>query len=77
MTEVRIAAPSSGEQRAYKGWSPVRIGKGAATQLQLDSYGEALDSIHLADTHALPIGYDAWTHVAGMVDWLCEHWDQP
>src|SRR5262252_7126904 len=60
----------------YKGSSPVRIGNGAANQLQLDIYGEALDSISLADTH-VPIGHDGWTHVAGMVDWLCEHWDQP
>jgi hypothetical protein len=33
-------------------------------------------SINLADER-LPIGHDGRTHVAGMVDWLCEHWDQP
>jgi GH15 family glucan-1,4-alpha-glucosidase len=60
----------------YKGSSPVRIGNGAANQLQLDIYGEALDSINLADTH-IPVGHDGWTHVSNMVDWLCEHWDQP
>ena len=37
----------------YRGSSPVRIGNGAAGQLQLDIYGEALDSVHLADTHGL------------------------
>jgi GH15 family glucan-1,4-alpha-glucosidase len=61
----------------YKGSSPVRIGNGAATQLQLDIYGEAMNSIYLADAHSLPVGHNAWTHLAGMVDWLCEHWDQP
>ena len=33
----------------YRGSSPVRIGNGASDQLQLDIYGEALDSVELAD----------------------------
>ena len=33
--------------------APVRIGNGAADQLQLDIYGEALDSVYLADQHGL------------------------
>ncbi|WP_344612380.1 glycoside hydrolase family 15 protein [Dactylosporangium salmoneum] len=56
---------------------PVRVGNGAAGQLQLDIYGEALDSLHLADSHALQISHRAWQHVARVVDWLCENWDQP
>jgi GH15 family glucan-1,4-alpha-glucosidase len=61
----------------YRGSSPVRIGNGAATQLQLDIYGEALDSIHLADAHELQMSHTAWLNTVSLMDWLCDHWDQP
>jgi GH15 family glucan-1,4-alpha-glucosidase len=61
----------------YKGSTPVRIGNGAADQLQLDIYGEAMDSIHLAATHGLQLAHAAWTNVAKLLDWVCDHWDQP
>jgi GH15 family glucan-1,4-alpha-glucosidase len=61
----------------YKGSSPVRIGNGAADQLQLDIYGEAMDSIYRFD-HATPaVGDRGWNDIVTMLDWLCEHWDQP
>ena len=61
----------------YRGSRPVRIGNGAADQLQLDIYGEAMDSIYLADTHGLQVGHEGWTELADVLDWLCEHWNQP
>jgi GH15 family glucan-1,4-alpha-glucosidase len=64
----------------FEGWRgsrPVRIGNGAADQLQLDIYGEAMNSIFLADASGLQAGHEAWTDLAGIVDWVCEHWDQP
>jgi GH15 family glucan-1,4-alpha-glucosidase len=61
----------------YRGSRPVRIGNGAADQLQLDIYGEALDSIHVADAHSLEMSHHAWRNVTHMVDWLCDQWDQP
>ena len=56
---------------------PVRIGNGAAGQLQLDIYGELMDSLYLADTQGIRVGHPGWTRLLGVLDWLCEHWDQP
>jgi len=55
---------------------PVRIGNGAYL-LQLEIYGEALDSICFADQRGVGISHRTWTELAGVVDWLVEHWDQP
>ncbi|MBX7158814.1 MAG: glycoside hydrolase family 15 protein [Acidimicrobiia bacterium] len=61
----------------YRGSSPVRIGNGAADQRQLDIYGEALDSIHLADTHGLELDHAGWMDLTRLLDWLSENWDLP
>ena len=42
----------------YAGSAPVRIGNGAATQLQLDIYGELIDSVYLYNKYGEPISYD-------------------
>src|SRR3954470_2141790 len=41
----------------YRASAPVRVGNGASDQLQLDIYGEALDSIYVADRHGLHVGH--------------------
>jgi GH15 family glucan-1,4-alpha-glucosidase len=64
----------------FEGWRgsrPVRIGNGAADQLQLDIYGEAADAMFLADTNGVQIAHRGWLAVTDFIDWLCEHWDQP
>ena len=64
----------------FEGWRgsrPVRIGNGAATQLQLDIYGEAMDSVRLGDEHGIPLTHAGWQQISRMMDWLCDHWDQP
>ncbi|GAB4327285.1 MAG: glycoside hydrolase family 15 protein [Dehalococcoidia bacterium] len=61
----------------YRGSRPVRIGNGAHDQLQLDIYGELLDSIYLFNKHGSPISYELWTHVQAMVEWLCDNWHLP
>ncbi len=61
----------------YRGSRPVRIGNGAADQLQLDIYGEALDSIYAADQRGIQSGHEGWLALTKIVDWLADNWDQP
>jgi GH15 family glucan-1,4-alpha-glucosidase len=61
----------------YRGSAPVRIGNGAADQLQLDIYGEAMDSIRFVDRSGGRVADRGWNDIVHMIDWLCEHWDQP
>ena len=61
----------------WRGSHPVRIGNGAADQLQLDIYGEAMDATLRADDHGLEVGHEVWLAVTRTVDWLCGQWDQP
>jgi GH15 family glucan-1,4-alpha-glucosidase len=60
----------------YCGSRPVRIGNGAADQLQLDIYGEALDAIHHGDRNGLGIADRGWTALTRIIDWLADNWDR-
>ncbi|MCX4514647.1 glycoside hydrolase family 15 protein [Streptomyces sp. NBC_01619] len=60
----------------YAGSRPVRIGNGAADQLQLDIYGEALDSIFFAHQRGIQLDHRGWTSLRTLLDWLSDHWDQ-
>ena len=61
----------------YCGSRPVRIGNAASGQLQLDIYGELMDSIYLYDKYGTPIAYDVWTQVRKMLDWVADNWMRP
>jgi GH15 family glucan-1,4-alpha-glucosidase len=56
---------------------PVRIGNAAHEQLQLDIYGELMDSVYLYNKYAQPVSYDAWIHLRRLVDWVCANWQRP
>jgi GH15 family glucan-1,4-alpha-glucosidase len=58
----------------YRGSRPVRIGNAAARQLQLDIYGELLDSVYLYNKYGQPISHDLWTDLRRLVDWVCRNW---
>lgn len=61
----------------YKGSSPVRVGNDAYGQLQLDIYGELMDSVYLYNKYGEPISYDFWKDLEQQINWLANNWDQP
>ncbi|HEX2741122.1 MAG TPA: glycoside hydrolase family 15 protein, partial [Rubrobacter sp.] len=61
----------------YRGSAPVRVGNAAADQLQLDIYGELIDSVYLYNKYGTPIFHDAWEDLSRVVEWVCEYWDEP
>ena len=70
----KLSEENLGHLDGYKGSRPVRIGNGAYDQLQLDIYGELMDSVYLSNKYGSPISYDLWVHLRRLVDWVCENW---
>jgi GH15 family glucan-1,4-alpha-glucosidase len=60
--------------KGYRGSRPVRVGNNAYKQLQLDIYGELMDSVYLFNKDGTPISYDLWIHLRRLLNWLCENW---
>ena len=58
----------------YRKSRPVRIGNVAYKQLQLDIYGELMDSVYLYDKYGEPIHYDLWSNLIRLIDWVCRNW---
>lgn len=61
----------------YRGSKPVRIGNAAHNQLQLDIYGEMMDSVYLYDKYGEIISHDLWRSLTRVVEWVAENWQQP
>jgi GH15 family glucan-1,4-alpha-glucosidase len=60
----------------YQGSRPVRVGNGAAGQLQLDVYGEVLETAELwRRNHEMTEG--TWRVLRGLVDWVSRNWHLP
>jgi GH15 family glucan-1,4-alpha-glucosidase len=61
----------------YENSPPVRIGNAAYLQLQLDIYGEMMDSIYLANKYGDPISHSGWQDVQRILEWLGKNWRRP
>ena len=61
----------------YEDSRPVRFGNAAAGQLQLDVYGEVLNTVYSAVRAGVPIDRHMWQVVASLMDYLEKHWREP
>src|SRR5215469_2356573 len=61
----------------YENSCPVRIGNAAYKQLQLDIYGEMMDSVYLANKYGHGISNQSWQEVQRMLEWLGKNWQRP
>ncbi len=61
----------------YEDSRPVRVGNGAADQLQLDVWGEVLDCLDAARAQGLAGTEDGWALQAAFMDFLEGAWRQP
>lgn len=63
--------------KGYRCSRPVRLGNAAYKQLQLDIYGELMDSIYLHNKYGSPVSYKVWKYCRRIANWVAENWDQP
>ncbi|MEU7914225.1 glycoside hydrolase family 15 protein [Microbispora bryophytorum] len=85
--DVQVLYGVAGERRlpemtldwlsGYENSTPVRIGNGAATQLQLDIYGEFVDALYQARKQGMPPDDHAWALVTKIMEFFEHNWDQP
>ncbi len=61
----------------HRGSAPVRIGNGAAKQLQLDAYGQLIQSAYLFAKTGGRITPDNWNFLTGIADMVAERWREP
>ena len=85
--QVQIMYGIAGERRieeaelpwlpGYQGAAPVRIGNAAATQLQLDVFGEVMEALYQARAAKLLTNPQSWSLQRGLLEHLETAWKQP
>lgn len=85
--QLRIMYGVAGERRlteltldwlpGYENSAPVRIGNAAFEQLQLDVFGEVIDTLNVVRRVGLGLDDEAWHVQRALLDFLESAWDQP
>jgi GH15 family glucan-1,4-alpha-glucosidase len=75
--EKRLTEFELGWLPGYEGSRPVRIGNGAHDQVQIDVYGELMDSLHAARKNRLSHSEDSWSFQKVLLAELAAKWNQP
>ena len=65
-----------GHLDGYRGSRPVSVGNNARHQLQLDIFGELMDTVYLYNKYGSPISYDFWKQLSRLTDWVANNWRQ-
>ncbi|CDR33306.1 Glycosyl hydrolase [Criblamydia sequanensis CRIB-18] len=60
----------------YMGSRPVRIGNAAFGQMQLDIYGELMDSVYIYNKYGEPISIDMWENLTRLIAWVINNWQR-
>lgn len=86
-SKIQIMYGLAGERRlpemeldwldGFAGSRPVRIGNGAADQLQIDVFGEVMDAMHHARLNGMEPDTEAWQIQKAMLEWLEGNWQLP
>ena len=75
--ERRLPEQELGWLSGFAGSAPVRIGNDAVKQLQLDVYGEVMDSLALARESGLSVKPHMWRLQCALMEFLQTAWRQP
>ena len=63
--------------QGYKCSQPVRVGNAAHNQVQMDIYGELLETIYIYVTHGGDLTYEYWKIVVEYIDYVLANWHKP
>jgi GH15 family glucan-1,4-alpha-glucosidase len=75
--ERRLTELELGRLEGYRGSKPVRVGNGAAKQLQLDAYGELVILSWRWHLRGHSPDDDYWRFLLELIDTAAERWEEP
>jgi GH15 family glucan-1,4-alpha-glucosidase len=75
--ETRLDEFILDNMEGYRQSKPVRVGNDAHKQVQMDIYGELLETIYIFAVHGGDITYDYWKIISGYVNTVIENWQKP